>query len=134
MVAKQVQSCCRWFKPAAGWGSIRGNIWRMCSENSWSIALRNSMNFYLIDGFLPGPNLKKSAPDFLTVNMARLDGYEHAEVPMDNNTAERGLRGGAVGRKNYYGSSSIQSAEFTAIMFTIIQTLLIWNINPHAWF
>ena len=92
------------------------------------------MNFYLIDGFLPGPNLKKSAPDFLTVNMARLDGYEHAEVPMDNNTAERGLRGGAVGRKNYYGSSSIRSAEFTAIMFTIIQTLLIWNLNPHAWF
>lgn len=27
---------------------------------------------------------------------------EHSEVPMDNNAAERGLRGGAVGRKNYY--------------------------------
>jgi len=56
------------------------------------------------------------------------------EVPMDNNTAERGLRGGAVGRKNYYGSGSVDSAEFTAIMFTIIQTLLIWNINPQQWF
>ena len=50
---------------------------------------------------------------------------KHAEIPMDNNAAERGLRGGAVGRKNYYGSGSIESAEFTAIMFTIIQTLLI---------
>jgi transposase len=59
---------------------------------------------------------------------------KHAEVPMDNNAAERGLRGGAVGRKNYYGSGSIQSAEFTAIMFTIIQTLLIWGINPQSWF
>lgn len=59
---------------------------------------------------------------------------EHATVPMDNNTAERGLRGGAVGRKNYYGSGSVESAEFTAIMFTIIQTLLIWKINPQAWF
>jgi transposase len=59
---------------------------------------------------------------------------EHYEVPMDNNTAERGLRGAAVGRKNYYGSGSIESAEFTAMMFTIIQTLLIWKINPQAWF
>ena len=53
---------------------------------------------------------------------------------MDNNAAERELRGGAVGRKNYYGSGSIESAEFTAIMFTIIQTLQIWKMNPKAWF
>jgi transposase len=59
---------------------------------------------------------------------------EHSEIPMDNNTAERTLRGGAVGRKNYYGSGSLESAEFTAISFTIIQTLLIWEINPQAWF
>ena len=59
---------------------------------------------------------------------------QHSEVPMDNNTAERGLRGGVVGRKNYYGSGSIESAEFTAIMFIIIQTLLIWGVNPQAWF
>ena len=59
---------------------------------------------------------------------------EHSEIPMDNNTAERTLRGGAVGRRNYYGSGSLESAEFTAIMFTIIQTLLIWGINPQTWF
>lgn len=59
---------------------------------------------------------------------------QHSEVPMDNNTAERALRGGAVGRKNYYGSGSVESAEFTAIMFTLIQTLLIWEINPQTWF
>ena len=58
---------------------------------------------------------------------------KYPEVPMDNNTAERELRGGAVGRKNYYGSGSIESAEFTAIMFTIIQTLLLWKINPQTW-
>jgi transposase len=59
---------------------------------------------------------------------------EYPEVPMDNNAAERGLRGGAVGRKNYYGSGSVESAEFTAIMFTILQTLLIWGMNPQTWF
>lgn len=59
---------------------------------------------------------------------------ENPEVPMDNNAAERELRGGAVGRKNYYGSGSIESAEFTAILFTIVQTLLLWKMNPKAWF
>ena len=58
---------------------------------------------------------------------------KYPEVPMDNKTAERVLRGGALGRKNYYGSGSLESAKFTAIMFTIIQTLLIWKINPQAW-
>ena len=57
----------------------------------------------------------------------------HPHVPMDNNSAERELRKGVIGRKNYYGSGSIKSAEFTAISFTIIQTLLIWNINPQIW-
>ncbi len=45
-----------------------------------------------------------------------------------------GLRGAVVGRKNYYGSGSIKSAELTATLFTIIQTLLLWEINPQAWF
>ena len=59
---------------------------------------------------------------------------KHPEILMDNNTAERQLRGGVVGRKNYYGSGSKKSAEFTSIMFTIIQTLRIWNLNPQEWF
>ena len=58
---------------------------------------------------------------------------QHCEIPMDNNTAERGIRGSVVGRKNYCGSGSIKSAKLTATMFTIIQTLLIWNINPQKW-
>lgn len=58
---------------------------------------------------------------------------ENPTVPMDNNSAERGLRGSVVGRKNYYGSGSVKSAYFTAMMFTIIQTLLIWQINPRLW-
>ena len=35
---------------------------------------------------------------------------------MDNNTAERILRNPAVGRKNYYGSGSVWSAHFAAMM------------------
>lgn len=31
---------------------------------------------------------------------------EHPDVPLDNNGAERAMRGPVVGRKNYYGSRS----------------------------
>lgn len=55
---------------------------------------------------------------------------EHPEVPMDNNMAERGLRNPVVGRKNYYGNGSIWGGRLCAILFTIIQTYLLHNLNP----
>lgn len=58
---------------------------------------------------------------------------DHPEIPMDNNIAERGLRGSVVGRKNYYGSGAIWSAQLAACMFTIFETLKIWKVNPHTW-
>lgn len=39
-----------------------------------------------------------------------------------------------IGRKNYYGSGPKKSAEFAAIAFSIIQTLLIWEASPQSWF
>lgn len=58
---------------------------------------------------------------------------DRAEIPMDNNIAERGLRGSVVGRKNYFGSGSIWSAELAAALFTIFKTLKLWKINVHTW-
>ena len=55
------------------------------------------------------------------------------EVAMDNNTAERMLRNPVVGRKNYYGSGSVWSAHLAAMMFSVIQTVLLWGLNPHHW-
>lgn len=48
---------------------------------------------------------------------------DHPEIPMDNNTAERGLLGSVVGRKNYYGSGSVWSTELAAALFTLFGTL-----------
>ena len=55
------------------------------------------------------------------------------EVAMDNNTAERILRNPVVGRKTYYGSGSVWSAHFAAMMFSVLQTILLWGLNPHHW-
>jgi transposase len=58
---------------------------------------------------------------------------EHPEVPMDNNTAERSERGPVVGRKNYYGSGSVWSGRLAAMMFSLFQTLCLWDLNPRLW-
>jgi len=56
---------------------------------------------------------------------------DNPEIPMDNNRAERGIRGPAIGRKNYYGSGSVWSGTFSVMMFTLFQTLLLNKVNPH---
>lgn len=58
---------------------------------------------------------------------------QHPDVPMDNNVAERGLRTPVVGRKNYYGSGAVWSAELAAVMFTILKTLKLNGVNPQTW-
>ncbi len=52
---------------------------------------------------------------------------------MDNNSAERMLRNPVVGRKNSYGSGSVWSAHLAAMMFSVLQTVLLWGLNPHHW-
>ena len=58
---------------------------------------------------------------------------ERPEVEMDNNAAKRILRNPVVGRKNYYGSGRVWSAHLAAIMFSVLQTILLWGLNPHHW-
>lgn len=55
------------------------------------------------------------------------------QIPMDNNGSERILRTPVVGRKNYYGSVTHWSARFTAVMFSIFETLALWQINELEW-
>jgi transposase len=58
---------------------------------------------------------------------------EHPEVPMDNNAAERAERGPVVLRKNSYGSGAVWAGQLAAMLFSVFQTLCLWNINPRLW-
>ena len=58
---------------------------------------------------------------------------EDPNLPMDNNQAERALRGPVVGRKNYYGSGAQWSGELSAALFSLFHTLERWRINPRTW-
>lgn len=58
---------------------------------------------------------------------------DHPQIPMDNNGAERAIRPGTLGRKNYYGSASRWSAQLLGIMLTLLQTLVLHKINPRTY-
>ena len=54
-------------------------------------------------------------------------------IPLDNNRAERALRGVVVGRKNHYGSHSRRGAEVAAILYTLFESAKLTGVDPHAY-
>lgn len=54
-------------------------------------------------------------------------------VPLDNNAAERILRGVVVGRKNYYGTRSKRGAKVASILYTLIETAKLQGIEPRSY-
>jgi transposase len=58
---------------------------------------------------------------------------EHAQIPMDNNGAERAVRPATIGRKNFYGSGAKWSGQLLAMLMSLIQTLLLHKIDPRKY-
>lgn len=56
------------------------------------------------------------------------------ELPIDNNPQERLLRSPVVGRKTWYGTHSKQGALTAAILFALVETCKLINVNPRAYF
>ena len=52
---------------------------------------------------------------------------------MDNNLAERALRGPAVGRKLSFGSFSEAGAQLAGLLFSIFGTLELAGLSPRHW-
>ena len=55
---------------------------------------------------------------------------EDPSVALDNNAAERVLRGPVVGRKNFYGNRSKRGAKVAAILYSLIETAKLNGIDP----
>jgi len=58
---------------------------------------------------------------------------EYPWIPMDNNTAERTIRGPILGRNVYFGSGAFWSAELSSMSWSIFNTLGLWGINQKLW-
>ncbi|OAH29758.1 hypothetical protein AX289_29550 [Methylorubrum populi] len=59
--------------------------------------------------------------------------FDDGRIALDNNAAERALRGVAVGRKNYLFAGSDLGAERAATFYTLIETAKLNRIDPEAY-
>lgn len=86
---------------------------------------------------LQDPTLHEKQFKILTSGIANWNLYtpfiNDYHIPMDNNEAERNLRPGTLGRKNWYGVHTEWSGTFTAMMMTFIQTATKHGLNSTAY-
>lgn len=67
-------------------------------------------------------------------NFRRLGRYVNdSRYLIDNNLAENGVRALAIGRKNYMFCGNHESARRTAIIYSLLGTCKINNVNPNEW-
>ncbi len=71
---------------------------------------------------------------YALTRLPRLKPYlDHGYLEIDNNAAERAIRGIAVGRKNYLFVGSQAGGKAAAIAYTLIETAKLNGVDPQAW-
>jgi transposase len=58
---------------------------------------------------------------------------ENPRIPLDNNAAERALRGVVVGRKNHYGSRSKRGTEVASLFYSLFETAKLSSVDPRSY-
>ena len=58
---------------------------------------------------------------------------DDGRICLSNNAAERGLRGVAVGRRNWTFAGSDEGARRAAHVFTLVETCKLNDVDPQAW-
>ncbi len=58
---------------------------------------------------------------------------DDGRLEMSNNAAERAIRPLALGRKNYLFAGSGEGGRRAAVMYTLIETARLNDIDPEAW-
>jgi transposase len=71
------------------------------------------------------------ASAYAIANWERLTRFvENPLVPLDNNATERAIRGPVIGRKNHYGSKSRRGTQVAAILYSLVETAKIHDVDP----
>jgi transposase len=82
---------------------------------------------------LPGSKMGKAIEYMLKLWKGLTRFLEDPRIPLDNNAAERALRGVVVGRKNHYGSKSKRGTEVAALFYTLFETAKLSGVDPRAY-
>jgi transposase len=66
--------------------------------------------------------------DLLTLFLNNID------LPIDNNSQERLMRNPVIGRKTWYGTHSKRGATTAAVLFSLVESCKLNNVNPRKYF
>jgi transposase len=82
---------------------------------------------------LPRSGLGQATEYLLGLGKGLTRFLENPRIPLDNNTAERALRGVVVGRKNHYGSRSKRGTQVAALFYSLCETAKLAGVEPRAY-
>jgi len=83
---------------------------------------------------LPGRSELAKAMRYAITRMKRMTVYlDDGRLELDNNIAERSVRGVAVGKKNYLFAGSDAGGDSAAIIYTLVETAKLNGVEPQAW-
>ena len=83
---------------------------------------------------LPGRSALAGAIRYAISRMKRMGPYlESGICELDNNTAERSVKGIALGRKNYMFVGSDAGGNRAAAIYSLVETAKLNGVNPQAW-
>ncbi len=83
---------------------------------------------------LPGRGELAKAMRYAVTRMKRMKIYlDDGRLELDNNIAERSIRGIAIGKKNYLFAGSDSGGENAAVIYSLVETAKLNNVEPHAW-
>lgn len=83
---------------------------------------------------MPSSKLEKAINYFLNHYTGLTECLNDIDLPLDNNFSERLLRSPVVGRKTWYGTHSKRGARTNAILFSIVESCKLNDINPRCYF
>ena len=83
--------------------------------------------------YLPQSGIR-NAIDYATKLWAGLTAFlKDVRIPLSNNDAERAIRQAVMGRKNFYGSKTINGADTAATLYTIIESCKRVELDPRKY-
>lgn len=85
-------------------------------------------------GAMPESGFKKAINYFLNHYEGLTICTSNIAIPLDNNLSEREIRAPVIGRKTWHGTHSKKGAHTTAILFSIVQSCRLNNVNPRSYF
>ena len=82
---------------------------------------------------LPKGGLRRAIEYMLKLEPGLRAFLDDPRIKLDNNGTERALRGLVLGRKNHYGSKSKRGTEVAALLYSLLETAKLCDVNPEEY-